>query len=248
MSAVTRVGAEAGTAWRSFLRRRTAVFFTFLFPLILVAIFGAVVQTNPTGGGLFARPTGYYVPGYLAIIVLFTPLSRVGSSIARYRDGNRFEKLATTPLRRVEWLAAHTLVNTVIILLAAAVVLAVIVAGLGATVTLSWVLVPFVVLAVVVFCGLGALIGRVAESQDGVVAASNAIALPLVFLSETFVSPDLLPAWVRPALNLSPLTYFARGVRAATYTHQSPWADLLVLAGLAVVFFALGAYALPRGE
>jgi len=79
--------------------------FTFFFPVILVVIFGALVQTQPTGGGLFAEPAGYYIPGYLAVVVLFTPLSRVGSEIARHRDGGRFEKLATTPLSRVEWLA-----------------------------------------------------------------------------------------------------------------------------------------------
>src|SRR6056297_608602 len=111
MSFSTRVEAEMSVAWRSFVRRRTAVFFTFGFPLILVAIFGAVVQTNPTGGGLFGRPTAFYLPGYLGVVVLFTPLSRIGSSIARSRDANRFEKLSTTPLSRFEWLAAHTLVN-----------------------------------------------------------------------------------------------------------------------------------------
>lgn len=99
MRTLARIEAEAGAAWRSFVRRRTAVFFIFGFPLILVVIFGAVVQTNPTGGGVFGHPAGFYVPGYLAIVVLFTPLSRIGSAIARHRDGNRFEKLATTPAR-----------------------------------------------------------------------------------------------------------------------------------------------------
>jgi len=211
MSRAMRVSAEAGTAWRSFLRRRTAVFFTFGFPLILVAIFGAVVQTNPTGGGLFGHPTGFYVPGYLAIIVLFTPLSRIGSSIARYREGNRFQKLATTPETRSEWLAAHTIVNFGIIFLASAIVLGVLELLAGGTITLSPLLLPFIILAVVVFCGVGALLGRIADSQDGVIAASNAVALPLVFLSETFITPDMLPAWFRPAIGLSPLTYIARG-------------------------------------
>ncbi|MFA9516983.1 ABC transporter permease [Halopenitus sp. H-Gu1] len=248
MTWITRVGAEAGTAWRSFLRRRTAVFFTFGFPLILVGIFGAVVQTNPTGGGLFGHPTGFYVPGYLAIIVLFTPLSRIGSSIARYREGNRFEKLATTPLNRGEWLAAHTLVNVGIILLASVIVLGVLELLTGGSFSLSPFLLPFIVLAVVVFCGIGALLGRVADSQDGVIAASNAVALPLVFLSETFITPDMLPVWFRPAIGLSPLTYFARGVRNATYLHQSAGSELVVLAVLAVVFFGLGAYAVPQTE
>jgi ABC-2 type transport system permease protein len=119
-------------------------------------------------------------------------------------------------------------------------------------------LVPYVALGVALFCGFGALLGRLADSQDGVVAASNGVALPLLFLSETFVTPDLLPAWFVPLLDLSPLTYFARGVRAATFPSWSggghglagsdPLANLAALAALAVAFFLAGAYALPRTD
>jgi ABC-2 type transport system permease protein len=252
MSRAGRVAAEFRAEWHSFLRRRTAVFFTFFFPVILVVIFGALVQTQPTGGGLFAQPPGYYVPGYLAVVVLFTPLSRVGSTVARHRDGNRFEKLATTPLRRWEWLFAQTLVNVVVIGLAALVLLALVVlltgADLSLTPALGW-LIPFVALGVALFCGLGALLGRIADSQDGVIAASNAIALPLLFLSETFITPDLLPAWFRPAMSLSPLTYFARGVRAVTYGGGGdPVASVAVLGSLAIAVFVAGAYAIPRTD
>jgi ABC-2 type transport system permease protein len=103
---------------------------------------------------------------------------------------------------------------------------------------------------VVLFCGLGAVLGRVASSQDGVIAASNAVALPLLFLSETFVTPDLLPAWFRPALAVSPLTYVARGVRAVTYADATAPAlpNLLAAAVLAVVFFAVGAATVPKTD
>ncbi|ERG99615.1 MAG: hypothetical protein J07HQX50_00762, partial [Haloquadratum sp. J07HQX50] len=104
MSTLTRTQAEFIAAWHAFLRRRTAVFFTFFFPAIIVIIFGALIQTQPTGGGLFTEPSGYYIAGYLAVVILFTPLSRVGSTVARHQQGSRFEKLATTPLRRMEWL------------------------------------------------------------------------------------------------------------------------------------------------
>ncbi len=255
MSRPRRVLAAAGAGWRSFLRRRTAVVFTFLFPLLLVVIFGALIETG-SGGGLFARPPGYYVPGYLAVVVLFTPLSRVGSTVARHRAGNRFEKLATTPLRRPEWLVAHVLVNVAVIGLAALAVLALVVALTGAGVRPSPLLVPFVACGVALFCGVGAVLGRVADSQDGVVAASNTVALPLVFLSETFVPPSMLPAWFRPLVDLSPLTYFARGVREATYRPpgtlatwgSDPLFELGVLAGLAVVAFVAGALAIPRTD
>ncbi|MUW15898.1 ABC transporter permease, partial [Halorubrum sp. CBA1125] len=162
MTRVGRIATEASAATRSFLRRRTAVFFTFFFPVILVVIFGALVRTQPTGGGLFAEPAGYYLPGYLAVVVLFTPLSRVGSEIARHRDGGRFEKLATTPLSRAEWLLAHTLVNVAIIGVASLLILGLVLTVTDATLVVSPALAAlpaFVAVAVALFCGLGALLG-----------------------------------------------------------------------------------------
>ncbi len=247
MSSVGRVRSEFLASWHSFLRRRTAVFFTFFFPVLLIVIFGALVRTDPGGGGLFTEPAEYYVPGYVAVVVLFTPLSRLGSTVARHRDDNRFEKLATTPLSKLEWLAAHTLVNVVIIGLASLLVLVLVAVLTGATLPLSPLLVPYVVAGVVLFCGVGAMLGSYTESQDGAIAASNSIGLPLLFLSDTFVPPELLPEWFAPLIELSPLTYFARGVRALS-TGGDPLADLAVLSVLAVVFFALGAYSLPQAD
>ena len=263
MTRAGRLTAETRAAATAFLRRRTAVFFTFLFPVIIVVIFGVVVQTQSTGRGLFAEPAGWYVPGYLAVVVLFTPLSRVGSEVARHRDGNRFEKLATTPLTRPEWLLAHALVNVAIIGLAAVLLLALVLAVTDAAFTPSVLLVPYLAVGVALFCGVGALLGRLAGSQDGVIAAANGVALPLLFLSPTFVTPDLLPAWFRPLLALSPLTYFVRGVRAATYetadalptagvgrgvVGTDPYLNLLVLVAVAAGTFAAGARALPRTD
>ncbi len=257
MSRLGRVRSETSAGWRSFVRRRTAVFFTFFFPVILIAIFGALVQTDPGDGGLFAEPAAYYVPGYLAVVVLFTPFSRMGSEVARHREGNRFEKLATTPLTRGEWLLAQTAVNAAIIGLASLLILGLVVVMTGADITFSPLLLLYVLVGVVAFCGIGAMLGSYTDSQDGAVAASNAIGLPLLFLSETFISLEQLPGWFEPLVNLSPLTYFARGVRAATYPDAATQsiagvdpalANLGILAAIAVVTFALGARSIPRTD
>ncbi|WP_276253899.1 ABC transporter permease [Halomontanus rarus] len=260
MSRLSRLRSEVSADWRSFVRRRTAVFFTFFFPVILIVIFGALVRTDPGssgGGGLFAEPPGYYVPGYLAVVVLFTPLSRMGSEVARHREGNRFEKLATTPLTRGEWLLAQTVVNAAIIGLASLLILGLVVALTGAEIAFSPLLIPYVLVGVVCFCGVGAMLGSYTDSQDGAIAASNAIGLPLLFLSETFVTTEQLPGWFEPLMNLSPLTYFARGVRAATFPEagidelaglEPALGNLLVLTILAVGFFALGAWSIPRTD
>jgi len=247
MSRARRIAAEATGTYRTFIRRRTAVFFTFFFPVLLIVIFAGLVRTQSGSGGLFSEPTGYYVPAYLATVVLFTPLSRVGSTVARHREGHRFEKLATTPLTRAEWLAAHTLVNVALIAAASAVLL-VALKLTGAEFALSPWLAFFVPVASVVFCGIGAVLGSVADGQDGAIAMSNGVALPLLFLSETFVQPELFPAWFLPVVDLSPLAYFARGVRAATYSGGDVVTNATVLAVLAVVAFAFGAILIPWTE
>ncbi|MDY6780721.1 MAG: ABC transporter permease, partial [Halobacteria archaeon] len=176
-----RVGAEWVAALRSFVRKPAAVFFTFVFPLILIGIFGAVIQTGTGGGGLFSQPQGYYVPGYLAVVVVLTPLSRIGTTVARHRSNNRFDKLSTTPLRPSEWLAAHVLVNAVLIGVASILILGFILVT-GAEFYPSPLVALFVGLGVVTFCGIGAVLGRVTSSEDGVIAASNAVGIPVLFL------------------------------------------------------------------
>ena len=251
MSRLGRVGAETRAAYRTFLRRRTAVFFTFFFPILLIVIFAGLIRTQPASGGIFAKPTGYYVPGYLGTVVLFTPLSRVSSEVARYRDGNRFQKLATTPLTKTEWLAAQTIVN-VLLIGAASVVLLIALRLLGGGFTLSFWLVPYVVVGSTLFCWIGALIGRATSSQDGAISMANGIALPLLFLSDTFIPLSLFPEWFGPFTLLSPLTYFARGVRSATYEPVSGLGVLppmgaggyfAILLVLAIGFFIWGAIA-----
>jgi len=255
MSRGGRVLAATRAGWHSFLRRRTAVFFTFFFPAIIVVIFGLLVETQPTGGGLFTEPAGWYVAGYIAVVVLFTPLSRVGSEVSRHRTGGQFEKLATTPLRRWEWLLAQTLVNTVVIGLASVLLLALLLAVTGATLALSAGLafvVPFVVVGVALFCGAGAILGSLVDSQDGVIAASNGLAIPLLFLSEAFVPRGLLPSWL--PLELSPLTYLVGGLRAVTFPGGNaaggtgPLLDLAVLTAFAAVAFVAASRLLPRTD
>jgi ABC-2 type transport system permease protein len=114
----------------------------------------------------------------------------------------------------------------------------------------------YVVIGSVLFCGVGAIIGSVAASQDGAISMSNGIALPTLFLSETFVPPAQFPPWFEPATLLSPLTYFSRGVRAAVYAPEQNLVGpelgvagyFLVLTALAVGLFLAGGRALSWTE
>lgn len=248
MNQLRRVHTEAVAATRTFLRSRTAVMFTFVLPLLLVIIFGAVISTEPGGEGLFTEEPSYYLPGYLAVVVLFTPLSRLAAEVVRTRDNNRFEKLATTELTRPGWLLAHVIVTAGLVLIAAALIVIVLAVVADTPIPTHPAVVLFIVVAVIVFSGIGAIIGRVADTQDGAIAASNTIAIPLLFLADTFIPPDLFPGWLAAVIPVLPLTPFTRGVRS-TLDGVTTWLpELAILAVLACIFFAAGAYALPGSE
>lgn len=245
--ALRRAGSEGRAAATTFLRKPAAVFFTFVFPLILVGIVGVVVSAGSTG--LFGRSQAYYVPGYLALVVLLTPFSRTSTSVARHRTHRRFEKLATTPLRRLEWFLARALVNAVLVGLAGGAILAAVVLVGGASVTPSPLLPLFVLVGAVAFTAIGALLGRISDSEDGAIAASNGVGFPILFLADTFLPPEVLPEAVRPIVPLLPLTPFARGVRAAVGAAPGSGADeLVVLVGFTVVVVAVAVVALPWTE
>lgn len=248
MTRVGRIRTEATAATRTFLRRRTAVVFTFVFPLLLVLIFGALISTDPGDGGLFTEDPTWYVPGYLAVVVLFTPLSRLAAEVIRHRTQHRFEKLTSTPLTRTEWLLAHTVVTAILVTIASVLIVLILAVVSGTPIPRHPLVLISIILGVTIFSGIGAILGRVAETQDGAIAAANTLALPLLFLSETFVPLELLPEWFHPVVPYLPLTPFTRSVRAIIEDGGSVMPDLAVLLVLSVIFFGLGAVLLPRTE
>lgn len=243
MSRTGRLRAEMTAELRSFVRHRTALFFTFVFPILIVVAFVAAIRAGD--GTLLDAEAAYFLPGYLALVLVFTPLSRIDGSVPRDLAAGRLEKLATTPLTPVEWLLARTVVTGALAAGMGVVLLAIALAATPATATPSPWLVPLAAAVVVTFAGVGAIIGRLADSEDGAIAVGNAVGFPVVFFSETLVPPGVVPGAVRPVLELSPVTHFARAARTALAGGTPPPGELALVGLVAVVAFALGAWLLP---
>lgn len=243
MSTLPRLRAEVALEARSFLRRRTALFFTVVFPVLVVVAFALAIRAGE--GELLGAEASFFLPGYVALLVVFTPLSRLSGSVPRDREAGRLEKRATTPLRRWEWLLARIVVAGGLALVPAVAVL--LVGGwlTEATVAPSPWLVPLAGSVLVTFAGVGVVIGRLSDSEDGAIAVANAVGFPVVFLSDTLLPPTVLPAWAEDLLVLSPVTHFARASRAALAGASPDPTALGVLAVSAAVAFVLGSRALP---
>lgn len=243
MTTLNRLLAEVTLEARAFLRRRTALFFTVIFPILVVVVFALAIRAGD--GVLLGADSSYFLPGYVALLVVFTPLSRLSGSVPRDRAAGRLEKRATTPLRRWEWLLARIIVAGALAAIPAIVVLVVGVWLTPATATVTGWLPALAGAVLVTFAGVGVVIGRLSDSEDGAIAVANAVGFPIVFLSDTLLPPSVLPGWAEDALVLSPVTHFARASRAVLAGGQPGGLEVVVLATVAVAAFLIAIAALP---
>lgn len=231
-----------------FWRNPPAVFFTVIFPVLLLVIFSAAFgdQRLDTAGGIEA--TAYYVPAILSLAVIAATMQTLAMSLTIAREEGRLKRGRGTPMPAWIFIAGR-IANSVVV---AALMLA-LVAVIGSLlygVAIPWGQAPqlLAVLAIgaATFCCLGIAITAVIPSQEAAAPILNAILLPLYFLSGILIPEDELPAGVLDFAGHFPVRHFF----AATFDAYAggaagiPWGDLAVVAAwgvagllLAVRFF-----------
>ena len=96
-ASATRCGATSG--------RRDTVFFTFLFPLVMLGIFTAAFSSagdiRPGPGAEGVSVGAYYLPGMLAAGMLLSGVQNLAIDIAREKGDGTLKRLGGTPLSPV---------------------------------------------------------------------------------------------------------------------------------------------------
>jgi ABC-2 type transport system permease protein len=215
-----RLGASrAAFETRSYFRQGDSVFFTFLFPVVILLIFSVAFsgQTfGPPGEELSAA--AYYLPGLIAAGVLLSGLQNMSIDIAMERGDGTLKRLGGTPLSPVSYFIGkfgHVLVTGI---LQAALLIAVAALAFGVSLptdagnwaTFSWVFVLGVVTCAILGIGLSAL-PRSARSASAVVIP---IVLVLQFISGVYIPFSSLPDWLQTVASVFPLKWLAQGMRS----------------------------------
>lgn len=213
-----RVGFEI----RSYFRAPDQVFFTFLFPLVMFALFasifdGQTVGTMPDGseGPPMAQ---YYLTGMLAMAVLLSGTQSLAIDIAIEKHDGGLRRLGATPLHQASFFIGKfgsTLVTCLaqIVLLLAFARLAFGVelpADAEHWTTFAW----LVLLGLACFAALGIALSAAPRSSR----TASAVVIPVIlipqFVSGIFLPFAALPEWVQSVASVLPLTWFAQGVRS----------------------------------
>lgn len=214
---VARVGYEV----RSYFRQGDTVFFTFLFPLLMLTIFSVAFSSTefgrtPDGDPITAAQ--YYLPAMLAAGALLSGLQNMATDIAMERSDGTLKRLAGAPLSPVSYFIGKIGQVLVTALLQAALLLVVarfafdvpLPADADAWLTFAWVFLLGVATCAILGIGLSSL-PRSGKSATAVIIP---IVLVLQFISGVYIQFTMLPEWLQQIANVFPLAWLAHGMRA----------------------------------
>ncbi|MFN8161070.1 MAG: ABC transporter permease [Solirubrobacterales bacterium] len=221
---------------KTFWRNPASVFFTVMFPVILLLIFATVFggQTVDVRGGI--KTTTYYVPAIITLSIISATMQNLAMSLTVAREDGRLKRGRGTPMP--PWVFVSGRVgNSIVVSLVMFALLAAI-GWLLYGVPIPWGRMPAVLITLCVgaaaFCCLGIALTAVIPSQDAAAPIVNAILLPLYFLSGVFIPDDQLPSGVIHFADAFPIRHFFEAFFSA-YVPAGGGGSGLELDNLAIV-------------
>jgi ABC-2 type transport system permease protein len=192
-----------------FWRNPASVFFTVMLPLIFLFIF-ATIFGNDTIEERGVKTTTYYVPAIIALAVISATTVSLAINLTEDRERGLLKRVRGTPLPPAVFVAGRVGNSFVI-----SVLMVVLVAILGKLVydvslpdqTIPAVLVTLAVGAFAFSC-LGFALTAIIPSEDAAPAVTNAILLPLYFVSGVFIPDSEIPSGVLNVADIFPVRHF----------------------------------------
>jgi ABC-2 type transport system permease protein len=202
-----------------------------------------VSAANLQVGSQSYRYIDYLIPGLIGFSILVSPMFSMVNISSTWRRDKLFRQLSLTPLTRSEWLTATMLWYILLGIVSAVLLVAVGAVLFGAHVTLTWEVLPFLVVGPALFVSLGLLAGSVSTTPETAAVLGNVVTFPMMFLSGTFFPVSQFPAWLQPIAHVLPLYYVIDGLNAGMLYGNVAGAlgDLLVVGTLAAILFVAAA-------
>ena len=199
---------------KEFFRQRESVVFTLLLPVLLLVVFGAVLNFDLGDGVSF---TQYFMAGIIASGILGASLQNMAISIATERSDGTLKHLVGTPMPRsayfvgkVVQVLAVTLASVVVLLLVGVVFYGIDLPSGTDWLTFLWV----AVLGAAACTLLGIAVSSIAKNGRSASATVTPFALLLQFISGVFFQFSEIPHWMQVFASLFPLKWMAQGLRS----------------------------------
>jgi len=222
-----------------FIREPVAAFFTLVFPLLYLFLFGIISGNEPTPQFGGQRTIDASIPGLTAVIICITGLMAITMTMSTYRDNGVLRRLRTTPISPLVVLVAQVIV--VFVMTALGMLLLVIAGKLIYHVNFEGnalsMLAGFV-LSSLSFFALGFVLAGTMPTARSAWIVGMVLMYPMMFLSGAFFTVEILPAAIQKVSAFMPLTYVVNLLRGLWY--GQPWGDHLLDVGVLAGMLVLG--------
>ena len=231
---------------RARIRMPVFIFMTLFQPILWLVLFTQIFKSlggmlGP-GGGSYLQ---FFAPGVLVMTVLF------GSAFSGFGmlwdiDTGVLSKMLATPVTRISVIVGRIIATVVVLLIQALIIIILaLIMGVHFKTGAPGVLFTFFLLSLL---GLGFAafsngLALLLKRQENVMAVTNLLTMPLMFLSSLMMPAALLPGWLNTVRHINPIDYAVVGARdliSNGYIWHDLWLSLVVLAAVAVVGVIFG--------
>lgn len=223
-----------------FLREPASAFFTLIFPLLMLLIFGAIYGANPVPGTDSTEAAiGALIPAFTGMSIGIVGLMPVTITMATYRENGILRRLRTTPASPLMIMAAQVVV--VFVMTALGVLLLMIAGKLVYHVQFTGNALSLA--AGFTFCslsffGIGFVLAGIMPTARTAQIVAMVLMYPMLILSGAGWPRELMPAAVLKISNFLPLTYVVNLLRGLWFGES--WGQHLLDVGVLAVMLIAG--------
>ncbi|WP_082629769.1 ABC transporter permease, partial [Kitasatospora sp. Root187] len=206
-------------------------------PLFYLLLFAPLLK-QVLGAGSYEEAYRIYVPGLLAVLVIFGGLFTGFSLLGELRAGI-IERSRVTPVSRLALLLGRAL-REVLALMVQAVIITLLALPFGLSVAPLDLLLAYLLMALLALMtsAISYGIALLVRSDAALAPVVNTVAQPIALLSGVLLPLALAPQWLRSIAEWNPFYWAVEGMRAlfaGQVGDSSVWQSLLIVSVLTVV-------------
>ncbi len=229
------------------MRAYVYVFFAFIFPPMMLLLFGSIYGNTPSDfyGGHGA--VDVLTPAYIAMILAVSGIMGLPLSLAEYRQNKVLKRYKATPIGAVTIMTPHLLVNALMSIggMAILIIVGKLLFDLHFLGNPFYFILAFLLSLASIF-SIGFLISAIAPNNRTATAIAYLVYFPMLFLSGATIPLQVMPEAVRTVSEFIPLTYCVKilqgtwmGSPIGNFGAESLvlLAILAACTGLSIIFF-----------
>ncbi|KGN34200.1 ABC transporter [Knoellia sinensis KCTC 19936] len=208
---------------KMYSREKEAVFFGFLFPVVMLTLFSVIFNDEITEGTATMSAAEFFLPGMVSAGILLTSFQTMAMSVAVERDDGTLKRLRSTPMPAVSYFLGKVGLVVVTALAQQVLLLGVAKFAFGAdlpTTADGWLTFGWVF-------ALGAIAGTVLGTAYSSLATARSIGavvvapmLILQFISGVYFDFGGIPSWLQQVAAIFPLKWIAQGMRSVFFPDE----------------------------